>query len=156
MDNLEILEGLIQRVNGLQFGSDGELDDIKRKAKMVLKNLMPTELYWTEVDTIKFEVYRVGNVAPPVRMHDWKKGQRELLNLLDTALQDYQLNPHNHLPLKEKVIKVQDDTKINEIKQEFALYKKSVRKLSIFIFLFIVLSLCVWIIYFNVNLDLVC
>jgi hypothetical protein len=161
MKEFELLKDLLLRTQGLRFNDNNELDDIRRKGKMALENLFPLKSYWIDIGNIAFEKFHYPSTPSFVYANDWKEGQNKLINLLDTAISDFeiQLSRKNLSPIPaeskievlEKVVPVIDESAVREIKQQFIEYRQAVRK-WIYFFLFLsLISASLWLFYFYSN-----
>ena len=54
MDEFEILKKQLDRAKVLRYNDHNTLDDILRKSKMTLENLMPVKMYSIDINLIKF------------------------------------------------------------------------------------------------------
>lgn len=152
MTEIEILQGLLERAKKLPLNDFGELDDIKRKGKMILENLLPTKMYSFEIEHLKFEKVHFINVTEIDKQNSWFNAQIRLINLLQTALLDATLKfqkesiKGNEI-IKERVVTVIDTAAVEGIKKEFANYKRNVKTYSIFLFLSIVITAFNWLFF---------
>jgi hypothetical protein len=123
---IDKLKELKQRTEKLNYNDKKELDDIQRKTKLYLEKVFPNKFtYSGEVDRISFfPSFYVSGMGSEPYINSWKSGKEELINLLDTRIEELHLenmNPKNaEEPVKviEKVIHVEDYKRINELTQE--------------------------------------
>lgn len=123
---IDKLEELKRRAQVLTYNDKKELDDIQRKTKLYLEQLFPLKFtYLGEVDRISFypSFYVSGMGNQPY--HDsWKQGKEELINLLDTRIEEAKLatkKPKIDVPetnVVEKIVQVENYKRINELTQE--------------------------------------
>jgi len=155
MKDIDLLKSLLDRIKKLKYRDYHELDDIKRKTKMVLANMFPLRSYSSESEHIKFERTYFNQMPVDTYISDWAQGISQFHNLIHTAITDYEM----HLSDKEKsgpqvierVVTVQDDSMIDEVKNEFSSYRRNVRKWVIFSVLFIISTTLIWIIFRDLN-----
>ena len=153
MTEIEILHNQLKRAKSLIYNDNATLDDIKNKGKMALENIFPTKYYKVDIQFIKFSQYYVTQMPESTYIKDWQDGQNKLISLLDTAIQDYNLHLERqaNIPeeiIKEKIVYVQDNTALNEIKNEFKEYKKTQRNWIIFAMLTFTFSILIWLHFF--------
>jgi hypothetical protein len=128
---IEKLEELRRRTENLIHMDKNELDDIQRKAKLYLEQLFPNKFtYLGEVDKITFfPSFWVDGMGNQPYIDSWNKGKGQLLNLLDTRIEEAKLltsNPKDdNVKIVEKVIQIVDNTRIEELKQELDALKGS-------------------------------
>ena len=123
---IDKLNELKQRTERLSYNNKKELDDIQRKTKLYLEKAFPNKFtYSGEVDRISFfPSFYVSGMGSEPYTKSWKSGQEELINLLDTRIEELQLEvqkPKNtEAPVRviEKVVHVEDYKRINELTQE--------------------------------------
>lgn len=102
----KILE-LKKRAEQLNYNEKKELDDLQRKSKMCVENLFPLKpTYKTEVDQIKFyPSYWVDGMGSKVYTDAWENGKQELINFLDTRIEEAKLNiQHTNSSTKESAV----------------------------------------------------
>ncbi len=150
MNEFEILKIQLNRAKSLSYNDHITLDDIVRKSKMTLENLIPTKFYSIEIGQIKFPNHYIVSMPESTYKNDWEKGKGQLINLLDTAIQDYELQSKNQKSktqeiIRERVIQVKDETATNDLKDEFKNYKQSVKNWSLFIIFSISISILIWV-----------
>ena len=129
----EKLEELKTRAQNLRFDDTKELDDIIRKTKMYLEKIFPMKFtYSSEVDSISFHPsFYVSGMGNGPYEKTWANGKQELINLLDTRIEEYEIElakqpkSQPEVTVIEKVVKVQDNTRINELIQENNELRKS-------------------------------
>jgi hypothetical protein len=153
MREFEILKTQLERAKSLSYNDYDTLDDIVRKGKMTLENLMPTKLYSIEIGQIKFSNHYIVSMPESTYRKDWEKGQNKLINLLDTAIQDFEIQ--SKIPktepreiIKERIIEIKDESEINTLKGEFRVYKQAVKNWSLFITFSQITSILIWL-YFT-------
>ena len=154
MKEFEILKEQHARAQALTYNDHDTLDDIVRKGTMALENLMPIKMYSYEIKHIKFSNLYIGSTPKSTYKNDWDKGKNELINLLDTAIQDYDIQskkpkPEPRVIIRERIVQVKDETAINELKGEFGIYKLGVKNWSLFILFTIVASVLIWLFFTN-------
>lgn len=133
---IENLENLKSRTQFLNYSDKKELDYIKRKAKMYLEQLFPSKfLYPGEVDAIKFTpLYAVGDTSESEYRKAWNDGKEQLVNLLDTRIEEYKINVRKIQQLQsaqatqvsqskniieiEKIVEVENTQRIQSLTQE--------------------------------------
>lgn len=129
----EKLSELKTRAERLRYKDEKELDDILRKTKMYVEKLFPTKFtYSSEIDFIKFKPsFFVSGMGEQPYRDSWSKGQQELINFLDTRIEELKLE-QNEKPQKtpkpqviEKIITVQDNSRIDQLTQENTALRKS-------------------------------
>lgn len=128
---IEKLQELKVRIERLSYNDKKELDDIQRKTKLYLEKLFPQKFtYPGEVDRISFfPSFYVSGMGNQPYYDSWKQGKEELVNLLDTRIEEAKLTtpkqqtePEN-VRVVEKVIQVEDYKRINELTQELNIVK---------------------------------
>ncbi len=125
------LEELKIRTENLIYKDQKELDDIKRKAKLYLEQLFPNKFtYQGEVDKITFfPSFWVDGMGSQPYIDSWNKGKGELLNLIDTRIEEAKIitsNPkEENIKIVEKIIQVVDNKRIEELTQELGALKGS-------------------------------
>lgn len=121
---IEKLEELKRRTENLIYKDKNELDDIQRKAKLYLEQLFPNKFtYLGEVDKITFfPSFSFDGMGNQPYIDSWNKGKGQLVNLLDTRIEEAKLlrsNPKDdNVKIVEKVIQIVDNTRIEELNQE--------------------------------------
>jgi hypothetical protein len=117
----KILE-LKKRAEQLNFNDKKELDDLQRKSKMCVEHLFPLKpTYKTEVDTINFyPSFWVDGMGSKVYTDAWENGKQELINYLDTRIEEAKLNIEhtNSIPKERTVIKevfIKDQERVKEL-----------------------------------------
>jgi hypothetical protein len=121
---IEKLEELKRRTENLIYKDKNELDDIQRKAKLYLEQLFPNKFtYLGEVDKITFfPSFSFDGMGNQPYIDSWNKGKGQLVNLLDTRIEEAKLltsNPKDdNVKIVEKVIQIVDNTRIDELNQE--------------------------------------
>tara|TARA_B110000908_G_scaffold160030_1_gene202830 strand:+ start:172 stop:786 length:615 start_codon:yes stop_codon:yes gene_type:complete len=123
---IDKLKELKQRTESLSYNNKKVLDDIQRKTKLYLEKAFPNKFtYSGEVDRISFfPSFYVSGMGSEPYTKSWKSGQEELINLLDTRIEELQLEnqkPKNtQAPPRviEKVVHVEDYKRISELTQE--------------------------------------
>jgi hypothetical protein len=158
MDEEQILIQLLERAKSLQYANKNELDDIRRKGRMALENIFPAKSYWIEIGNIVFEQYHYTLSTESILKNEWQDGQNELINLLDTAIQDIKISKSKKQQpakkenlIKEKIVPVIDESAVREIKEQFSEYRQNVRNWLIFGLLFIICSVCLWLFFLHSN-----
>ncbi len=127
------LDELKSRAINLNYKDDKELDDIIRKTKMYVEKLFPTKFtYSPEIDSIKFKPsFFVSGMGEQPYRDSWLKGQQELINFLDTRIEEIKLEqvekPQKKLKPQviEKIVTVQDNNRIDQLTQENNALRKS-------------------------------
>lgn len=160
MTEFELLKKLLERARNLQLYNEAELDDIRRKGRMALENLFPTKSYCIDIKNIAFKQFRYSPTTSEL-INDWKDGQTKLINLLDTAISDYdiQLVKKTTLPtqtqtkaiIQEKIVPVIDESAVREVKQQFIEYRQAVRKWLSFALVLILSTIGLWLFYYFSN-----
>jgi len=156
MTEIEILIEQLNRVKRLSYNDNNTLDDIVRKGKMALENIFPTKMYSHDIKYIKFSNHYVVSMPESTYIKDWDLGKNKIINLLDTAIQDYQLKSSKKKEIpreiyKERIVQVKDETAINDLKDEFRHYRQAVKNWALYsIFTFISIIL-IWIHFFFSN-----
>ena len=126
---IDKLEELKSRTQKLKYKDKKELDDIQRKTKLYLEKLFPQKFsYSGEVDRISFYPgFFVSGMGEQPSIDAWKQGKEELINLLDTRIEEAKLSAltaskvrsvPSEVRVVEKVIQVEDYKRINELTQE--------------------------------------
>jgi hypothetical protein len=123
------LEELKSRTENLIYKDKNELDDIQRKSKLYLEQLFPNKFtYSGEVDKITFFTsFWVDGMGDKPFIDTWNKGKGQLINLLDTRIEEAKLitsNPiEENIKIVEKIIQVVDYKRIDELTQELIALK---------------------------------
>lgn len=123
VEKLEELKGRTQRII---YNNKKELDDIQRKSKLYLEKIFPQKFtYPGEIDRISFfPSFYVSGMGNQPYYDSWNQGKEELINLLDTRIEEAKLaalKPKIETPtvkVVEKVVHVEDYKRINELTQE--------------------------------------
>jgi hypothetical protein len=159
----EILRQIFERAKLLNFKDEKELDDIRKKGKMALENLFPTNSYWIEIGNIKFSQFHYVQVSESTWNKEWEAGKNELVNLLDTALLNLKSKKEKlasiptptkeKIVIQEKIVPIIDESAIRQIKEEFADYKRSITNWTLYIILTILISLVLWLMFFYSGWD---
>ena len=129
----EKLSELKSRAQNLRYNDKKELDDIQRKTKMYLEKLFPMKFtYPGEVNSIKFyPSYHVSGMGSGPYQEAWSKGKEKLINLLDTRIEEADILSKQTVESKpkvqvvEKVVTVEDHSKIDELNQEIKALRES-------------------------------
>jgi hypothetical protein len=127
----KILE-LKKRAEQLNYNDKKELDDLQRKSKMCVEHLFPLKpTYKTEVDTINFyPSFWVDGMGSKVYTDAWENGKQELINYLDTRIEEAKLNiEHTNSIPKERVKELEGQ--VSRLVGKHRLWKKI--DLSIFV-----------------------
>lgn len=155
MTEIEVLKNLIERAKRLQYSDNKELDDIRRKGKMVLENMFLGKSYWVDIGQIYFVKHFAVSMPKSIHKKIWEEGKNQLINLFDTALKDFELNSTKKVEpreiITERIIQVRDEEALNNVREEFFAYKKSVKNWTLFCLLIIILSSGLWIFYQYTN-----
>lgn len=128
---IEKLEELKIRAENLNYKDKKELDDIQRKSKLYLEQLFPNKFtYLGEVDKITFfPSFWVDGMGDKPYLESWNKGKEQLVNLLDTRIEEAKIitsNPkEENVKIVEKIIQVVDNKRIEELTQELGALKGS-------------------------------
>jgi hypothetical protein len=159
----EILRQIFERAKLLTYKDEKELDDIRKKGKMALENLFPTNSYWIEIGNIKFSQFHYVQVSESTWNKEWEAGKNELVNLLDTALLNLKSKKEKlasiptptkeKIVIQEKIVPIIDESAIRQIKEEFADYKRSITNWTLYIILTILISLVLWLMFFYSGWD---
>jgi hypothetical protein len=123
---IEKLEELKTRAQNLRYKDKNELDDIQRKAKLYIEKMFPDKFtYSGEVDRITFyPSFYVSGMSNQISIDSWNHGNQELINLLDTRIEETRLNQvkpkesSQNIQVVEKIVQVEDYKRINELTQE--------------------------------------
>ncbi len=113
--NRELLEGIQRKVEELPIKDEKELDAIKKKTKMLIRNIFgDTSEYLADLDGIWF--------YPPMGEDSdnywWLSGQGKLLNLLSTMIEEINLFGLE----KEIDTKTEQKTQKNDVKSVFIVH----------------------------------
>jgi hypothetical protein len=125
------LEELKSRTENLNYKDKKELDDIQRKSKLYLEQLFPNKFtYLGEVDKITFfPSFWVDGMGDKPYLESWNKGKEQLVNLLDTRIEEAKLltsSPlEENIQIVEKFIQVVDNKRIEELTEELGELKGS-------------------------------
>lgn len=90
MDKLSLITELIEAVQKLGLKDEYELDRIKKRADMILNNIMPEKGYSKQIHNINFW----SMVYPTTVQYEnerWESGRNELLNLLSAIKEEIEL-----------------------------------------------------------------
>jgi hypothetical protein len=133
----KILE-LKKRAEQLNYNDKKELDDLQRKSKMCVENLFPSKhTYKIEVDQIKFyPSYWVDGMGSKVYTDAWENGKQELINFLDTRIEEAKLKVEHvstspkekivikevHIENKERVLEL--EAEVSKLENKHRLWKK--------------------------------
>ena len=123
---IEKLEDLKLRAQNLTYNDKSELDDIQRKTKLYLEKIFPGKFtYAGEVDRISFNpTFYISGMGQQVNIDSWKRGNQELINLLDTRIEEAKLisakpkEQNQNIQIVEKIVQVEDYKRINELTEE--------------------------------------
>jgi len=156
MNEFALLKNLLTKAENLQLFNDAELDDIKRKGKMALENIFPWKTYSTDIKYIQFKQIHYSPAAYQINQ-DWKDGQNKLINLIDTAIKDYEIQlskkedeptpVQTRIVIQEKIVPVIDQSSIRKINQQFGEYRQTIRKWVIFILVTVLSTVVLWLFY---------
>ena len=156
MNEFALLKSLLTRTQSLQLFNDTELDDIRRKGKMALENIFPWKTYSTDIKNIQFKQIHYSPISYQINQ-DWKDGQNKLINLIDTAFMDYEIqiskkenkptSVQTKIVIQEKILPVFDQSAINEINQQLVEYRQTRRKWGYFTLLLILSTVSLWLFY---------
>jgi hypothetical protein len=130
---IEKLKELKRRTENLPYKDEKELDDIIRKTKMYVEKLFPMKpTYSSEITLIKFKPsFFVSGMGEQPYRESWTSGQQKLINFLDTRIEEKALElkaqPKTNPEPKviEKIVMVQDNSRIDELTQENAALRRS-------------------------------
>jgi hypothetical protein len=128
---IQKLEELKIRAEKLIYKDQKELDDIQRKVKLYLEKMFPNKFtYQGEVDKITFfPSFWIDSMGSQPYIDAWNKGKGELVNLLDTRIEEAKLLVSNSkeegVNVVERVIQVVDNKRIEELTQELDAVKGS-------------------------------
>jgi len=153
MNEFTLLRNLLARAQYLQLFNDYELDDIRRKGKMALENLFPTKTYWIDISNIQFKQLHHLPTSYQINQ-DWKDGQNKLINLIDTAIKDYEIQlskkenkaspVQTRVVIQKKIVPVIDQSAIRETKKR---YQQAIIKWGYFTVVFILSTIGLWLFY---------
>lgn len=133
---IEKLKELKSRAETLGYKNEKELDDIVRKTMMYVDKMFPMKpTYKSDVEFIRFKpsFYVTGMGEQPYR-DSWNSGKQKLINFLDTRIEEKELElkskpkieKENQEPrVIEKILTVQDNSRIEELTQENTELRKS-------------------------------
>ncbi len=123
---IDKLKELKSRTQNLKYDDKKELDDIQRKTKLYLEKLFSNKFtYPGEVDRISFSPsFYVSGMGSQPYLDSWNQGKQELINLLDTRIEEANINtskPQSDkqiVNIVEKIVQVEDYKRINDLTQE--------------------------------------
>jgi hypothetical protein len=133
---IDKLKGLKSRAENLSYKDEKELDDIVRKTMMYVDKMFPMNpTYQSDVKYIKFKpsFYVSGMGEQPYR-DSWASGKQKLINFLDTRIEEKELELKSKPKVRqedkeprviEKIVTVQDNSRIEELTQENTELRKS-------------------------------
>jgi hypothetical protein len=133
---IDKLKELKSRAENLRYKDEKELDDIISKTIMYVDQIFPLKpTYQTDVKFIKFKpsFYVSGMGEQPYR-DSWNSGQQKLINFLDTRIEEKELDLKSKPKFEqkdiepriiEKIVTIQDNTRIEELVQENTELRKS-------------------------------
>lgn len=129
---------LKKRAEHLNYNDKKELDDLRRKSKMCVDNLFPLKLtYGLEVDKIHFQPsFYVDGMDRKVYTDAWENGKQELINFLDTRIEEAKLKVEHvstspkekivirevHIDNKERVLEL--EAEVSKLESKHRLWKK--------------------------------
>lgn len=90
MDKLVLVSELIESVKNLRLRDENELDRIKKRADMILSNIMPDREYSEQIHNINFWPM----IYPTDTQYEnecWESGKNGLLNLLSAIKEEVEL-----------------------------------------------------------------
>src|SRR5260221_13866776 len=91
MDKLELLRDLKNQTLGLQYRDHAELDALKRRAEMIIRNVFGSDnKYLTDLSGISFSPM-VYPTTSEEEVSAWQDGGRELVNLIQTMEEELNL-----------------------------------------------------------------
>lgn len=129
---IEKLKILKKRAEELNYKNNSELDDIIRKTKLYLQQIFPNKItYLHEVDKIKFTpLYSFSDIS--FHKDAWQEGVKKLINFIDTRIEEYHIiSNEKKIPIiKEKILKIEDTSKINHLNSELEKCQKKKRLLQ--------------------------
>jgi predicted nucleotide-binding protein len=80
-----------KRIENLKYGDEGELDSIKKKLHMLASNIFGiASKYVVDIRRTNFHVMAVP-VPKELEIKRWESGKRELINIIDTMLDEIRL-----------------------------------------------------------------
>lgn len=87
---LEILEGLRSEVEGLKFRDENQLDACKRRTDMLARRIFGDDSkYLEDLSRIRFyPMVYVGDMTEEDYRPSWNNGKAELLNLINTMIEE--------------------------------------------------------------------
>lgn len=91
MSKEQLLQELIERSKQLQYNDRNELHYIRHKGKMSLQNIFPTKDYFKRIENIVFKGIAYEVKPEAFYREEWEKGKTQLIDLLQTALFDLEL-----------------------------------------------------------------
>jgi len=88
MNKLELIDGLIEEINALKFGEETNLDAIRRRTEMIIRNLFGNDSkYLDDLRHISFYPSMI-NAPRLLEMQRWQSGTHELSNMLSTMKEE--------------------------------------------------------------------
>lgn len=160
----ETLEQTLERAKNLRYKDEGELDDIKKKGTMALENLFALKTYSIDINTIQFAQYHYTIPTEYQKEKEWQDGQKQLINLLDTALLECKTRalqikskpiiPKEKIVIQEKIVLVSDDSAIHNLQEEFNNYRRDTVRWTIYSLLVIILTVSLWVLFANFKWEL--
>lgn len=123
---IEKFKELLQRAKNLSYKDTTELDYIKQKAEMYVDQTFPTKpTYKTDVRYIEFESkMHWSNQGNDRLLRKWEQGKQELVNFLDTRIEELELQNAKENAKKpevkvvEKIVKVKDEQEVHKLNAE--------------------------------------
>jgi RimJ/RimL family protein N-acetyltransferase len=95
MNDTELIEGLARSIQDLRYDDSAKLDDIRRRAKLVIRKVFgENSRYLGKLGKIRFMpmVVSTGQDNEPLYRSAWRSGQQEMLHFFNGMLEDLQLS----------------------------------------------------------------
>jgi hypothetical protein len=133
---IDKLKELKSRAKNLRYKDEKELDDIIRKTIMYVDQIFPKKpMYQSEINFINFKPsFFISGMGEQPYIDSWNSGQQKLINFLDTRIEEKELDLKTNTKIEqkyiepriiEKIVTVQDNTRIKELIQENTELRKS-------------------------------
>lgn len=89
MSYKEKLYEILNSTKALDFLEENNLDAIRRKVELYSEKLFHTDKYGNQVNNISFWSM-IEPCSTPYRIECWNSGKNELINLIETMIEDYE------------------------------------------------------------------
>lgn len=101
MNNIKVIQELIENVNELKYRDNANLDAIRRKTNMVVRNILgETSKYLYDLKLIHFHPM-IAPASDEFKLESWNDGKNSLINVLNTIKEELEMFGVKKPSLKE-------------------------------------------------------